>query len=319
MSAGTPFVRLPDNPHGAGSAHRRDTQWVRIFLAGFVLWLTSLIVTLLTGNANLVPTLILLGSFLVPVTFVAWAFERWRDTHVTAELIVKAFVIGGLLGVLAASLLETYLLQPSPWLFLGVGLIEEAAKLGALVFVTRHLAQRHGRDGFVLGAAVGFGFAAFESAGYAFNALLTVKGLSLTALVETELLRSMLAPFGHGLWTAVLGGVLFREARAGRFRFNRAVLLMYLWVSVLHALWDSSHSIALALTFVLTGTSWQYRLLSMGYLPTPTSEQVHVFTLLSIGLLAVVALVGLATLRVSWRRTPPEKAHATALHKEETA
>jgi protease PrsW len=33
----------------------------------------------------------------------------------------------------------------------------------------------------VLGASVGLGFAAFESAGYAFNALLTVHGLSLRA------------------------------------------------------------------------------------------------------------------------------------------
>jgi RsiW-degrading membrane proteinase PrsW (M82 family) len=296
------------------SAHRRGHgQWIQIFLVGLTLWLTSLVVTLLTGNANLVPTLILLGSFLVPVTFVAWSFERWRDAHITAELIVSAFLVGGLLGVLAAALLETYLLEPSPLLFFGVGLIEEAAKLGALVFVTRHLARRHGRDGFVLGAAVGFGFAAFESAGYAFNALLTVKGLSLTALVETEMVRSVLAPFGHGLWTAILGGVLFREAAAGRFRFNRAVLLMYLWVSLLHTLWDYTHSIALALTFVLTGTSWQYRLLSMGYLPTPTPEQVHVFTLLSIGFLAVVSLMGIATLRVSWRRTQPEKAHAADL------
>ncbi|MGW6281348.1 PrsW family intramembrane metalloprotease [Kribbella sp. NPDC055071] len=294
------------------SGHRRGYgQWIRIFLVGFLLWLACLVVTLLTGNANLVPTLILLGSFLVPVTFVAWSFERWRDAHVTAELIVKAFVIGGLLGVLAAALLETYLLQPSPLLFVGVGMIEEAAKLGALVFVTRHLIRRHGRDGFVLGAAVGFGFAAFESAGYAFNALLTVKGLSLTALVETELLRGLLAPFGHGLWTAILGGVLFREARGGRFRFDRAVLFMFIWVSLLHAIWDSSHAIALALTIVLTGTSWQYRLLSLGYLPTPTPEQVHVFTLLSIGLLAAVAAVGVTTLLVSWRRTRPDMAHGS--------
>ena len=291
------------------STHRRGRrEWAQIFVGGFALWLTCLVVTLLTANANLVPTLILLGSFLVPVTFVVWSFERWRDADLTAELMVKAFVVGGLLGVLAAAVLE-----PSPVLFLGVGLIEEAAKLGALVFVARHLARRHGRDGFVLGAAVGLGFAAFESAGYAFNALLTVKGLSLTALVETELVRSVLAPFGHGLWTAILGGVLFREARAGRFRFNRVVLLMFLWVSVLHALWDYTHSIALALTFLLTGTSWQYRLLSMGYLPTPTSEQVHVFTVLSIGFLALVSLLGIATLRVTWRRTRPEQAHAAVL------
>ena len=282
---------------------RTHRTWVQIFVVGFVLWVASLVVTQLTANSNLVPTLILLGSFLVPVTFVAWAFERWRDKDLTAELIVSAFVLGGLLGVLGASVLETYLLKPSPLLFLGVGLIEEAVKLGALVVITRNLPRRRGRDGFVLGAAVGFGFAAFESAGYAFNALLTVQGLSLTALVETELTRGLLAPFGHGLWTAILGGVLFREARGGRFRFNGAVLGTYLLVSVLHALWDYTHSVALALTFLFTGTPWQYGLLTRGYLPQPTAEQTHVFTLLSIGFLAFVALMGLVTLRVTWRRT----------------
>jgi RsiW-degrading membrane proteinase PrsW (M82 family) len=277
--------------------------WLQIFVVGLTLWIASLVITLLTANVNLVPTLILLGSFLVPVTFVVWSFERWKDQHVTAELIITAFVLGGLLGVLGAAVLEAYLLQPSPLLFLGVGLIEEAVKLGALVLVTRNLPRRHARDGFVLGAAVGFGFAAFESAGYAFNALLTVRGLSLTGLVETELVRGVLTPFGHGLWTAILGGILFREARDGRFRFTGALLGMYLWVSVLHALWDYSHSIALALTFLLTGSSWQYQLLSKGYMPSPTPEQVQVFTALSVGLLAVLALVGVGTLRATWRKT----------------
>jgi RsiW-degrading membrane proteinase PrsW (M82 family) len=101
------------------------------------------------------------------------------------------------------------LLHPSPWLFLGVGLIEEAAKLAALAFLTRGLAVMSVRDGMILGAAVGFGFAAFESAGYAFTALFTVDGLSLMQVVQTEVLRGLLAPVGHGLWTAILGGVLF--------------------------------------------------------------------------------------------------------------
>jgi protease PrsW len=282
---------------------RTRRAWLQIFLVGLTLWVASVVITLLTANPNLVPTLILLGSFLVPVTFVAWAFERWKDQHVTAELIVTAFVLGGLLGVLGAAVLEAYLLSPSPLLFIGVGLIEEAVKLGALILVTRHLQRRHARDGFVLGAAVGFGFAAFETAGYAFNALLTVRGLSLTGLVDTELVRGVLTPFGHGLWTAILGGVLFREARDGRFRFTGALLGMYLWVSLLHALWDYSHSIALALTFLFTGSSWQYQLLERGYMPSPTPEQVQVFTALSVGLLAVLSLVGVATLRATWRKT----------------
>ncbi|MFD0851947.1 PrsW family glutamic-type intramembrane protease, partial [Actinomadura adrarensis] len=129
-------------------------SWLRLFLVGLVLWAVSVFVTLMTGNPNLVPTLVLLGSFLVPVTFVYWAFENWRDEHVTTELVVTAFVAGGLLGVLGASLVETYLLGNSPLLYLGVGLIEEAAKLFALLYVTRRMRRRHTRDGILLGAAV---------------------------------------------------------------------------------------------------------------------------------------------------------------------
>src|SRR5215210_7662869 len=113
--------------------------WLRIFLVGLVLWLTTVVVTLLTGNPNLIPTLVLLGSFLVPVTFVAWAFER-RDTgELTPGLLLNTFLVGGVLGVLSASVLETYLLHPAPLLFFGVGLIEEAAKLAALMVLTRRL------------------------------------------------------------------------------------------------------------------------------------------------------------------------------------
>lgn len=278
--------------------------WVRIFFVGLALWVACIAVTLVTRNVNLVPTLIFLGSFLVPVTFAAWAFEHWRDEHITTELIISAFVVGGLLGVMGASLLESYLLHPSLFLFFGVGLVEEGVKLAALMFVTRHLPRRHPRDGVVLGAAVGLGFAAFETMGYAFSALLSVRGLSVHALVETELLRSVLAPFGHGLWTAILGGVLFREARGGVFRYTRAVVLTYVWVSFLHGLWDSSHELAVLITYLLTGSPLQIHLLTLGYMPSPTGEQVQLFTGVSIGALVFVALLGVATLASFWRREP---------------
>jgi RsiW-degrading membrane proteinase PrsW (M82 family) len=275
--------------------------YAQIFFGGLVLWVATILVVLLTRNANLIPTLILLGSFLVPVSFVVWAFERWRDEHLTTDLIIQAFAVGGLLGVLGAAVLESYLLRPSPMLFVGVGLIEEGVKLAALIFVARHMTRRHTRDGIVLGAAVGFGFAAFESAGYAFNAMFTMQGLSLIQLVQTELLRGILAPVGHGLWTAILGGVLFRVAAGGRFRFSVAVLGTYLWVSLLHALWDSMHGIALVLTLLLTGTPWQYQLLRIGYLPEPTPGQVKLFTALSIGGLVVVSVFAILTLVRVWR------------------
>jgi RsiW-degrading membrane proteinase PrsW (M82 family) len=199
--------------------------WLGMFLGGLGLWLATVVVTFATQNVNLVPTIILLGSFLVPVTFVAYAFGH-GDEVVTAQRILTAFVYGGVLGVLGASVLEAEFLK-HPWIgtYLGVGLIEEAVKLAGLWLLARRLPRYTMRDGIVLGAAVGFGFAALESAGYAFNALFTANGLSLLNLVETEVLRGILAPVGHGLWTAIVGGVVFAAAAGrGRLRLTGGVV-----------------------------------------------------------------------------------------------
>ncbi|MGW5744808.1 PrsW family intramembrane metalloprotease [Amycolatopsis sp. NPDC003861] len=284
----------PSARPAAGARSRR--VWLRMFLVGALLWVLAVVVTFVTGNPNLVPTVVLLGSFLVPVTFVAWAFGRRRSGEVTSELLFSTFVAGGVLGVLAASLLESYLLHPSAWLFAGVGLIEEAVKLAVLAVLTRHLRVKFATDGLVLGAAVGFGFAAFESAGYAFTALFTERGLSLLDLVQTELLRGVLAPVGHGLWTAILGGVLFSASDHRHFALTLRLLLSYLGVALLHALWDAMHGIALVFTLLLTGTPWQDVQLEQGYQPQPTALQADVFTVLSWGGLALVSVIGIGWL-----------------------
>jgi RsiW-degrading membrane proteinase PrsW (M82 family) len=274
-----------------------------MFLGGLGLWLAAVVVTFVTGNPNLVPTVILLGSFLVPVTFVAYAFEHRASDRLTEHTIFVAFVYGGVLGVLGASVLEVPLAGHQSLLgFAGVGLIEEGCKLAALWLVARRLGQYQVRDGVALGAAVGFGFAAFETAGYAFNALFTIRGLSLGGLVETQVLRGILAPVGHGLWTGILGGVLFHTARGGRLRLSRALVGWYLVVAALHAFWDAAGGIAAILVLVLTANSMQSQLLALGRVPAPTAEQAHLFTTLTWAFLAADALVGLALLWAVVRR-----------------
>jgi protease PrsW len=304
-ATGEPETRTP----------RQGPSWVRIFLSGLVLWSAAVLVTFATHNPNLIPTIILLGSFLVPVAFVTYAFGH-ADQVVTAERVFRAFVYGGVLGVLGASVLEAaFLRQPSGPAYLGVGLIEEAVKLAALWLLARRLPRYTMRDGIVLGAAVGFGFAAFESAGYAFNALFTAGGPSLLSLVESEVLRGILAPVGHGLWTAILGGALFgAAARRGRLRLSRAVLGSYVLVAFLHGLWDASQGIAVWLTLLLTGTPVQWMLIQLGNAPTITPAQVHLFTAISWGLLGVDALLGLVVLRRRWRRaSAPDRRQTTMI------
>ena len=148
-----------------------------------------------------------------------------------------------MLGVLAASVLEFWVVfGPGAIGYLKVGLIEELVKGVAIVFVAWGLHSFRRRDGMVLGAAVGFGFAALESSGYALASLFVVQGgqllLSFPSVIFTELTRGVLAPFGHGLWSAILGGVIFHAARNGRLRLTWGVLVAYLGVSILHAAFD---------------------------------------------------------------------------------
>lgn len=293
--------------------------WLRMFGVGLALWVACAVVTYLTGNPHLIPTLVMLGSFLVPMAFVSWAFEQRDSGELTAELVFRTFVLAGLLGVLGASVLEFYLLYPAWWMYLGVGLIEEAVKLAALAWLTRRLAVKTMRDGMILGASVGFGFAAFESAGYALTAMFTPQGLSLEQLVTTELLRGLVAPVGHGLWTAILGGLLFAWSTRSHFVLTGRLVLAYLGVSLLHALWDAMPSIATAVTFLLTDPVVRYEPFSQTWLVEPTPAQVRLYTTVTWVGLAMIAVVGLLWLwrlvrRASHHRhdTPPAWSYRVA-------
>ncbi|WP_203711712.1 PrsW family intramembrane metalloprotease [Asanoa siamensis] len=277
--------------------HRRHlAPWARIVLGGGALWLATVVITFVTGNVNLVPTIILVGAFLVPVAFVAWAFDH-ADAILTPSKIFTAFLYGGVLGVLGASVLEAaFVHNTSMTGFVGVGLIEEGVKLLVLWLMARQLGRWTMRDGLVLGATVGFGFAAFESAGYAFQALFDGQnGLSLLGVVETELLRGILTPFGHGLWTAIAGAALFAvAARRGRVTvWARPVLVAYAVVAALHALWDASGLAAAWLTLHLTGTPQQWAQARQGLAVAATPAQLHLDAVLSFALPALDALVGL--------------------------
>jgi RsiW-degrading membrane proteinase PrsW (M82 family) len=227
----------------------RTSSWWRVLLTALLLYFLGLAVLILTGNPNLFPTVVLLGSFMVPVAYVAFFYDRRHLSQLTLPTIVMSFVYGGVLGVFAASILEPiFIRRLDLFSIFEVGLIEESAKILGVLVVARHSRHNSELDGLILGAAAGMGFAALESMGYAFTAFLGSGG-SLSLAVVVTLLRGLLSPLGHGTWTAILASVLFRESEAGRFRLNRKVLGAYLTVAVLHGLWDGIPGVMSALLF----------------------------------------------------------------------
>jgi len=132
----------------------KHNSWWRVLLFGLVFYFVSLFLLILTGNPNLFPTVVLVGTFLIPVTYVAFFYDRRHLSRLTVPAVVQGFVYGGLLGVLAASVLEPILIRSLNLVnVFVVGLIEEFAKIIGILIIARHHRHNAEMDGLILGAA----------------------------------------------------------------------------------------------------------------------------------------------------------------------
>ena len=215
-------------------------RWFQLFVGGLVLLYLLERTLLITQELNFVPSVLLLGAFLVPVTFVTYLYERLPDWEVPISPLAICFVWGGVLGTVVAGTLEYDLVRSLNVLpLLGIALIEEGAKLVfplIFYFLGRYRSEA---AGIVLGVSSAMGFAALETMGYGFVTLLESGG-SLVVLDEVLLARGLTSPAGHAAWTGLVCAVLWRERlRAGRAVLNGKVVVAFATAVVLHALWDT--------------------------------------------------------------------------------
>jgi protease PrsW len=224
-----------------------DTTWPRpwVFFRTFVGALTVYLLFLAGwnefNNVNLIPGLIMVGSFAVPLATLIFFVEINARRNVSLYQVIRLVFLGGILSLILSLLLfqltDAIRLR---WLGASVaGLAEEPGKLLALLTVAGIAKYRYKLNGLLFGAAVGTGFAAFESAGYALRAGLQDAG----AMKDTIMVRGMLSPFGHIVWTAMCGAALWRVKGARRFSFamvtDRRFVRVFVTAVVLHMLWNS--------------------------------------------------------------------------------
>ena len=116
----------PARPHRPGRVHH--LAWLWVLLIGAVVWIIGAGVTAVTDDDILVPTLILTGSFLVPVSMVMFALTREGEDQLPEDVLHPRLRDRRDGRRRDRRLRRDYLLPTATGTFIMVGVIEELTK-----------------------------------------------------------------------------------------------------------------------------------------------------------------------------------------------
>ncbi|HZG50577.1 MAG TPA: PrsW family intramembrane metalloprotease [Pyrinomonadaceae bacterium] len=262
--AGIPQTTLAAAPAFRSQPRRRLLRAAAIAFASLVALLLALLLLLLTGlETGPVPLLIgfVLATLPAPVYI---ALVLWIDRYESepAWTLVTAFVWGAVGAVFIAAFVNTIgslivaaLINNEAGNFYGAvisaPIVEESMKAAVLfgLFFWKHDEFDGVIDGIVYASMVGLGFAMTENIQYYGKAALEGGvGGGVTLFV----LRGMMAPFSHPLFTSMTGiGLgLASQTKSGLVKFCAPVCGLLL-AMILHSLWNLSASINAALYFIV--------------------------------------------------------------------
>jgi RsiW-degrading membrane proteinase PrsW (M82 family) len=218
------------------------------------------------GNVNCIPGLILVGSFGIPLATLIFFVEMNVARNMSLYQVFKLVNAGGLGAIIITLFLGTMFKAHTIWGWaLCTGFMEEAAKLLTVIILMRNKRFAWSLNGLLMGAAVGAGFAAFESAGYALQFLFkdfvnSVQGQETNLMLQVMVMRALLAPAGHVVWTALAAAALWKVKSDQPFRWGMLTdarfFRVFLLVVACHAIWDLNlfNNVAIAYTkYLLLG------------------------------------------------------------------
>lgn len=240
----------------------RRWAWLGVLAVGLILYFIVLRTLVHTQNPNFVPALILLGATVVPLAFLTFAQARTGRWQVPTSALLVSALFGGVIGTVVAGTLEYDTLRGLGMLpMILVAIIEEAAKLIVPVVLLFTVLVRHGRrlptDGLIIGVAAGMGFAALETMGYAFTALLASQG-NIGSVEETLFVRGLTAPAGHTAWTGLTAGALWALIASPSGKRLLAFIATFIGAVALHAAWDTFDGIVPFIILAIISLGWLF-------------------------------------------------------------
>ncbi len=250
---------IPD-PATLSSECPRPWLYTRV-LAFFLLVTALLFLANVLANPGTLSNVMVVGAFAVPFTTLVLLFEFNVYRNISFYTVLKALFIGGALSLIVTAVLPSFqfhIISRTVSAF-AAGIGEEIAKMLVVYWILkRNKAYPYILNGIVIGAAVGAGFAIFETAGYAMGYLLGGDNAWLGKDAMTTLaIRNLLAPGGHVVWAAMSGAGLLmavrREPLSAKVFRKKLFWAVFSIPVILHVLWDlfAMEAIPLAHTWTI--------------------------------------------------------------------
>lgn len=205
----------------------------RVFLLLVFIFVCLMVIYHVFGNRIILPGLMFLGSVVIPFSMVTFFWETNIPRNIPLLEVLVMFLVGGAASIIPTMMGYTIFGHADmslPGAIL-IGTIEEAGKALIIILILHTKNYKYILNGILVGACVGAGFAAFESAGYAFNF-----GLKTPRMMEALIyLRGFTSVGSHIIWSAMVGAGYMLAKSAYRYQ----KFLKYLLIAIaLHAAWD---------------------------------------------------------------------------------
>ena len=229
-------------PHINEVSEEWGRPWVfsRVFLALGITFLALWILTNIFDNANAIPGMIFIGALLVPISGLIFFFESNAFKNISIFDVMRMFFIGGVLSLISTMILYQFVTFSTESQYYGimtitdafiVGFVEELGKATVVILFINYLKTNKILNGLLIGAAVGAGFAVFESAGYIFN------------ITEITIQRGWTALGSHLVWAAIVGAAAVIVKETKHFEWANIIdkrFIFFFFVAVtLHGIWDT--------------------------------------------------------------------------------
>lgn len=239
-------------PNRMLSDWQKPWLFARVLIAGLALSVLIGISCVIFPGYGMLLMLCLLPAFVVPLSVMLFYWEMNIPGNISIYEALLLTLLGGCLSLTVTGIMRTVFPGISEIAFLAGPHPEELAKcLIVTIFLCRKK-YNYGLQGILIGGAVGVGFSAMESAGYALqifdigiqNAMGT--NIIIRSMADILVRRGVLAIGGHVVWAALYGGALALIKGKGKMSpkcfANSLFWLTFSAAFLLHTAWNFSAS-----------------------------------------------------------------------------